>query len=205
MNKNTDKSIILTSTGFANKKAQDFLLESIEKRGLAKKAAIIATAAEDKEKHKYSKLAYEQFEDMGFSEISFFDFERDDIEKLSDIPVIYVCGGDTYRLLNASRKQNFDKFLAEFLDNDGLYVGVSAGALILTPSIKTGDYKPQDHPDKDLSGFNILPYLIRPHGDKLKIEKTDQGLKLLNLPNDYIALSFPGEAVENVKILPPRD
>lgn len=205
MSKNTNQNIILTSTGFANKKAEDFLLESIDERGLDKEVAIITTAAEGKEEHKYSKLAYEQFEEMGFSDITFFDFESDDIQKLSETPIIYVCGGDTYRLLNASRKQNFDKFFDEFLENNGLYVGVSAGCLILTPSIKTSNYKAKGYQGKDLTGFDLLPYLIRVHTDELKIETPDQSPDYLNLPNDYIGLSSPGEDIENIKILPPKN
>jgi len=48
---------------------------------------------------------------------------------------IYVCGGTTQHLLNRMIEAKFNIPLKKFLDNGGVYVGVSAGSVVLSQNL----------------------------------------------------------------------
>ncbi|OGY41587.1 MAG: hypothetical protein A2Y82_01185 [Candidatus Buchananbacteria bacterium RBG_13_36_9] len=57
------------------------------------------------------------------------------LEYLLEFDAIYMGGGNTYRLLNILRKNNFDKLIIDFYKKGGILYGGSAGAIILGKDI----------------------------------------------------------------------
>ena len=51
-------------------------------------------------------------------------------EELQQYDVVYLCGGDTNYLLERVNATGFNKPLMEYIQADGLVIGVSAGSLI---------------------------------------------------------------------------
>jgi len=159
-------TIILTSTGFSNPKIMGKFVEVV---GDIKKAnvAIITTAAEDKAKNKFSVLAKNQLLDAGFNKIDFVDLENDATD-FSKYSIIYVTGGNTFKLLKFAREKDFGTNINNLLSQDGIYIGVSAGSLIMCPTI---DLANEINPDPnevgltDLSAFHFVDYDIYPHYD----------------------------------------
>jgi dipeptidase E len=68
--------------------------------------------------------------------------------------------------MKAVNESNFKEEVLKVLDRDGLYIGASAGALILSPTIAiAGEVEPDENEVglKDLTGMNIINFEILPH------------------------------------------
>lgn len=162
---NQKGTLILTSTGLSAKAvcqaAEKYFSELPHKS-----VAIVTTAAEGKESNKYSKLAESQFKDVGFGFIEFIDLEDNPQADFSKYSVIYVCGGNTFKLLKHAREANFKNTIEKLLDRGGIYIGVSAGAIILAPTIKaaaTIDPDPNIVGVSDFTGLSIINFEVHPH------------------------------------------
>lgn len=157
--------LFLTSTGFSSENiAKRFRNFFTDPRRQA--VAIVTTAAEDKEQNKYSQLAKKQFEEMGFTKIDFVDLETEPTTDFSSYGVIYVCGGNTFKLLKFAREANFQLAIDHLLKRNGIYVGVSAGSIIVGPSIEIAGEVAADKNEiglEDLTGFGITNLIVLPH------------------------------------------
>ncbi len=157
--------IVLTSTGLSS----DVVRQATERYFSLlsdKSVAIITTAADGKENNKYSKLAEYQFKKLGFTVIDFVDLEISPEVKLGKYNVIYVCGGNTFKLLKYARESNFKQSTLELLERGGIYIGVSAGSIILAPTIKAATAIDPDINNvglTDFTGLNIIDFEVHPH------------------------------------------
>ncbi len=157
--------LFLTSTGLSSeniaKKFQVFISD-LKDQGVA----IVTTAAEGKETNKYSQLAQKQFLSMGFITVDFVDLETQSEKDLSSYGIIYVCGGNTFKLLKFAREANFKNSIVNLLKRNGIYIGVSAGSIIVGPSIEiAGEVAGDDNTIdlEDLTGFGITNLIVLPH------------------------------------------
>lgn len=187
--------ILLTSTGFSDPTIKNNFIKLVQ--GYNKPIAIITTASEEKEGGKYVQLAYNDFLKMGFSRIDFIDFENQKNIDLSIYDIFYVAGGNTFKLLKYSRLARFDKAITKLLQRGGIYIGVSAGSIIMGPDIKIAGLG--DDPDinninlDDLRGFSFVEYIIYPHYDKesekyIKDFENSCGVSVVRLSNSQAIL-----------------
>lgn len=159
------QKIVLTSTGLSNTKIQKAFIKLIDKTD-NKSVVIITTAAKEKEKNKYSKLAKRQFKEMGFNKVDFIDVECENPKKLKNYDIIYVCGGNTFYLLNYIKKSGAGKIIKKLIKQGVIYIGVSAGSIIPGPSIKNASEIGSDINKigiTEFNGLNIIPWIIVPH------------------------------------------
>jgi len=85
-------------------------------------------------------------------------------EILKNVDVVYVQGGNTFYLIDAIRKSNFEKVLREFLTAGGLYIGVSAGTLVACKSIQFAEgADPNELGITDYSGMGLVDLVIDVH------------------------------------------
>ncbi|HAT68567.1 MAG: hypothetical protein A2481_02490 [Candidatus Yonathbacteria bacterium RIFOXYC2_FULL_47_9] len=158
-------TLLLTSIGLSSPNVLSRFLEIVGDTK-NKQVAIITTAAEGKEVNKYSQLAHKQFVDLGFSGVDFVDLEADPTKDLSPYGVIYVCGGNTFKLLKFALTANFKNSVESLLKMGGVYIGVSAGSIIVGPSVKIAD-EVQPDPNEvgisDFSGLGIIKEIVLPH------------------------------------------
>ena len=164
-------NIILTSSGFSNPEIMKKVEEYFDEKLSDKKVAIITTASEDKEKNEFAILAYSQFREMGLENVIFFDIEKQNPRELSDFDIIYVNGGNTYYLLDWTRKSGFDSVVKEFLQKSGLYIGVSAGSIVAGPSIEILNYTKGDLNSigiTDYSAMALVRKSIVPHYTEIR-------------------------------------
>lgn len=158
-------TLLLTSTGLSSPNVLNKFLEIID-GAKNKQVAIVTTAAEGKETNKYSQLANKQFVDLGFSIVDFVDLETDLAKDLSMYDVVYVCGGNTFKLLKFARVANFKNSVESLLKKGGVYIGVSAGSIIIGPSVEIAN---EVRPDpntvglSDFTGFGIINTTVMPH------------------------------------------
>lgn len=158
-------TLLLTSTGLSSPNVLSKFLEIIGDVK-NKKVAIITTAANEKDANKYSQLARKQFMDLGFFTTDFIDLEIEPGKNLSLYDVIYVCGGNTFKLIKFARIANFKNSVESLLKIGGVYIGVSAGSIIVGPSVKIAD-EVQPDPNEvgisDFLGLGIIKEIVLPH------------------------------------------
>jgi len=196
--------IFLTSTGLSSSVVFDKFKEIVSLKKI-NKAVIVTTAAEGKDNNQYSQLALSQLKAAGLSKVDFYDLEKDGHKPLSEYNIIYVCGGNTFKLMKFAKTTGFDKEIKALLKRGGVYIGVSAGSIVLGPSIKIAD---EINPDKneveltDLTGFNIVDFSVFPHysndfeedikkfeiKNNLKVERIDNSHAILIQDNNKFIL-----------------
>ena len=86
---------------------------------------------------------------------------------ISNADYIFVAGGNTFYLLQELKRKNVDKMIVEYVNNGKLYIGSSAGSMILSKDIGYARY--MDSPDiaQDLHGtfssLSVIDFFIVPH------------------------------------------
>lgn len=110
------------------------------------------------------------FEQMGFS-VDVLGLEgmepKETAATLATANAVYVCGGNTFYLLEHMRKSGFSHLVPHFVDDGLLYIGSSAGAVVTAPDI--GYAAGLDDPSKasldDHAGLNLVDFAVLPHMD----------------------------------------
>jgi len=131
------------------------------------KVAFIPTASRTAEELKYVNISKNELIGLGVkkSNIFVFDLKRKiDLDEFSDIDVIYVCGGNTFYLMKMIRESGFDMVMNALSKKNMLYVGVSAGSIIVGPNIEIA--RPFDENDvqlTDFTGLKLVDIVVSPH------------------------------------------
>ncbi|MDD5146263.1 MAG: Type 1 glutamine amidotransferase-like domain-containing protein, partial [Candidatus Pacebacteria bacterium] len=87
-------------------------------------------------------------------------------EEFKGADTIFVAGGNTFYLLRETRKSGFDKIAKELIEQGVVYVGSSAGAYLVCPTIEASTWKHHnsDHFSiTDFTALNLVPFLITAH------------------------------------------
>ncbi|KYG34411.1 Type 1 glutamine amidotransferase-like domain-containing protein [Alkalihalobacillus trypoxylicola] len=120
-------------------------------------------------------------------------------EKLSKNDYIYVSGGNTFFLLQELVKTGSDKLLIEQIKKGKLYIGESAGSIVMSPNIEYVafmDDKTQAPNLTNFTGLNQIQQYLIPHfgneyfndATKKIIEYYNTKLDLLPITNDQALL-----------------
>lgn len=132
------KKLILTSAGFNNKKIEEKFLELVKIPNDKVKVIFIPTAAITEESKAFVPLCKNDLLNAGILEQNIVSYDFDKImscDEICNFNAIYVCGGSPQHLLNKINDTKFYFPLKSFLDNGGVYIGVSAGSTILTKNL----------------------------------------------------------------------
>lgn len=195
--------------------------------GKNRKAAYIKNAQDDlpaEERNWSTPDKKKMFESAGFEfeEIDLRDyFGKPDIllNKLSNIGSFWSSGGNVFVLRRAFYESGLDKILVDLLKKDKiLYGGWSAGAMIMTPTLRGADWSEEDKPHIIPKGYNqshpviwdglgLVPFHIVPHFGNSKFgegpNKMIEYYKANNLPHhvleDSQVIVFDGEKVDLLK------
>lgn len=86
--------------------------------------------------------------------------------KLEENDFIYVAGGNTFFLLQELKRTGADKVLIQEINKGKLYIGESAGAIVVAPDI--GYSAEMDNVEKaselkDYLGLNLIDFYVVPH------------------------------------------
>ena len=163
------KTLLLTSAGM---QVKEEILEILPKSPSQTKVAHVVTASKGEKDTSYVVEDTKTMEGLGF-QVESIDIEgssEDELRKLFErFDIIYVQGGNTFYLLKAVRESGFDKVVKEFIEQGKIYIGVSAGSILMGPTIETANWGGADRNEaqiKDLNGLNFVPFLISPHYTK---------------------------------------
>ncbi|MCG8641927.1 MAG: Type 1 glutamine amidotransferase-like domain-containing protein [Desulfobacterales bacterium] len=147
-------NLLLTSAGFENPKIGEEFLLLINKPVSGIKILFIPTAAITEEQMKFVNESRFELLKLGIVADNIYNFNLDyqiSYDEVKNVDAIYACGGNTLHLLNKIKEIQFDIILRRLIDDGKLYVGVSAGSIVLGPKVK------------DQSGLNIIDTIIMPH------------------------------------------
>ena len=180
------KMILASKEKFLLEKA--YWLLGIPKKDL--KIGMITTALKMSQDQEYFKYIREYMESMQSSGIDFKEFDIDGkTEKeirdfFADRNVAQVNGGNVFFLLKKVRESKFDVVLKELLEKGYIYIGCSAGAHLMTPTVETGTWKKgrERFGVENLTAFGYVPFLIKPHYSDNKREEVLKKIKTLKYP-----------------------
>lgn len=162
--------LLLTSNGITNIKIEQEFLQLLKKSAPQNKVVFITTAAYGETDHPYwLEIFRNKLREYGITQITDLDLkdktEEEIKQALSSSDIIFVNGGNTFYLLKWAFESGFTKIISN-LPSDTIYIGMSAGSIIACPTIETANWEPADKNNvslKDLTGMNLVNFLISPH------------------------------------------
>lgn len=158
---------ILTSIGLSTSGLMG-VLKDINKSNRWKSACIIVSAHIDGALNKYAKLAKKQLKSIGVEDVRYIDFYGQDLDLVKNFDLVYIAGGNTFRLLRSIKHhENGVGRLKGLLSNKDI-IGVSAGSIILTPTIRiANEIEPDDYLEVDsFESLGLVSFEIYPHFEK---------------------------------------
>ena len=166
------KKLLLTSAGFLNKEVADLFLEELNKKP-SQSRIFMVTSARTKEEEYYIQESKQELINLGFKDIFVFNLDKEiSFDEVKDYDAIYVCGGNTYYIMNKFRETGLDKIVIKLVNQGKIYIGVSAGSIMAGPNIEISgwgiDGDDNDVNLKDLIGFNFTNISIFPHFEEEK-------------------------------------
>lgn len=109
----------------------------------------------------YSETARQRFERMGY-ELYAIHQEDDPARAVGRADVIFIGGGNTFRLLKALYDELILELIGERVREGMPYIGASAGTNMACPTIKTTNDMPIVQPPS-FNALGLLPFQINPH------------------------------------------
>jgi dipeptidase E len=110
----------------------------------------------------YASRARTRFEAMGFELDSVHDAAGGPVRAVERAEAIFIGGGNTFRLLNTLWRENLIEPIRRRVQEDGLYIGSSAGSNVACVSIKTTNDMPIVQPPT-FEALALVPFNINPH------------------------------------------
>jgi dipeptidase E len=139
-----------------------------------------------------------------------YDFEEIDIEGktkeeiksfFKDKNIVHMEGGNSFYLIKAIRETGFAEVLKELLEEGKIYIGTSAGAYVMCPTIEVSNW---DETGKlrfgvtDFTALNYVPFVLKVHYTDEQEAKVREKMLSLKYPI-RILRNGQGILVENEK------
>ncbi len=191
---------IFLSSSFADVASlfPDFAKEDLK----GKKITFIPTASLTEKVVFYVNAGRKALEQLGLivDELEITNASKNEIlKKIENCDYIYVTGGNTFFLLQELKKTGTDNAIIEHIKAGKIYIGESAGSMILSPDIEYA--KELDDCDKapelkNYSALSIVTFYPLPHHTNFPfkravekiIAKYDTKLKLLPISNSQVIM-----------------
>ncbi len=160
--------LLLTSAGLTTEKITNAFLDLV---GTSKNVpvAIVSTKYQGSAVNIFSEQIRTQFTGLGFAQVDILDLETAQEQELEQYGVLFVCGGNTFEILSFARHANLKLAIEKLFARNGVYVGVSAGSIIVGPHIHIANEVEADPNNihlQDLTGLHVVDQIICPHYQK---------------------------------------
>ena len=122
--------------------------------------------------------------------------------RLLSCDAIHLSGGNTFSFLSRLQRRSVLPLLARYVSEGGVLIGVSAGAILMTPSVNSallcGDVR--DEQLMDDAGLGLVAFHFWPHFDSESVTR-DQSRLASTIPDLYACpdgsgIVIDGEVVE---------
>ena len=157
--------LLLTSAGLRSKNLKKFFVGQFDR--LDDKTACIVTSGRTEEEQFYIDYSIKEIGDFGIKVTEINIAKNDNFSDLPEFDIYYVCGGNTFYILDRIRKTGMDKILIEAVRKNKFYIGVSAGSIITGPDIEISGVKHggdrNDIKLEDLTGLKLVSFIVTPH------------------------------------------
>jgi dipeptidase E len=185
--------LLLTSNGLSTPPLEQAFADMVrDRKGL--RVALIQTAGDpiewiqdrDDSKKYTAKLikqnrmedsdSYKGYIEKGYEVVN-ADLKQDPErlkEKLRNVDIIDVGGGDVNYLLDWAKIAKLGDYLKDFLEKGVIYIGASAGSMLIQPDIGLTWMEPGDSADH--IGLGITNFIVVPHQKEIDSEKNSQKL-----------------------------
>lgn len=130
--------VLLTSAGLETEEMKERFVDMAGKDMSFVKALFIPTAAIDADAIEVLPKCMNDLLKCGIlnKNIDVFDLHAGmESEKLQQYDVVYLCGGNAHYLLERINATGFHKSLMDYINANGLVIGVSAGSLIFANNL----------------------------------------------------------------------
>lgn len=169
--------LLLTSAGITNDVLAKALTRLTGKKPEEVKVGFIPTAANVEEGNKDWFIGQiTNLTKYGYNWIDIIDPSAAGVDwkkRFNETDVIFISGGNTFHLLDQVRKTGLSDWLMEH-KQDKVFVGSSAGSILLTPKIAVAHVEPGD-PNlaeiTDLQGLGWVSFEISPHVPEMVSEE----------------------------------
>lgn len=162
--------IILTSCGIIDDNLKDGFYDLLGDKTVADLKLLYITTAIDGEPGSDTSWADKEFQtilNLGIKNENITEFKLDHDINFQDFDAIYMMGGNTFYLLKKLRENNWEDKIKNAIEKGTIYIGSSAGSIILGTSIKTASKYDENKVNlTNLDGLNIIDGLIIPHANK---------------------------------------
>ena len=135
------RKILLTSTGFENRSIENKFLELLNKKVDEAKVLFIIAAAIEPDAIRMLSGCLDDLTNCGIKDenIGIYDLHKAmSDEELNKFDAIYVCGGSTKHLVSRMQEIDFKESVNKYIDNGGIYIGVSAGSVCASGKYQNG-------------------------------------------------------------------
>ncbi len=182
------KKILLTSTGFDNKKFEELFVANVGKPINKVKALLVPTAANDDESRSVIPFCRQDLTNAGVLEENVIDYDLDrpmGLEELIQYDAIYFCGGSEVYLMESINRVGFAPVLLQAVEQGLFYIGVSAGSMIASTSVENSlgiiDNPLEPHCEENITSCGALPPAGAPVNisDDQAVWITDDGAEII--------------------------
>jgi dipeptidase E len=160
--------LLLTSSGLTTKKLQEALKGLVTKPVADNRTLIIAVDTKSNFFREALERERRNLIEAGFLQenISIHDLSVGDAPSLDAVDVLEIFGGDNYHYMKRLRETGLMQEIREYIEDERVYVGVSAGAMIMGPDIDENLTSDSNEVGlEDASGFGLVDFYILPHWD----------------------------------------
>jgi dipeptidase E len=147
----------------------------------------------------YFEKARPDFSELGVTEFFYFDvdeeFESSQLGEFRSCDGIFLSGGNTYQFLKSLKERDIVKYIKEMVYEGKPLIGVSAGSMIMSKSIKIAAFQDENEVElNDLSGLGLVDFEFMPHWNR-EDHQLDSLLKYSLLQDENIYTCHDGEGI----------
>jgi peptidase E len=145
---------LLTSAGFENPAIGAEFLRLVDKPAREIRVLFIPAAAVTEEQLGQVDASREELIRFGLRPKNIVTLELNaavTYDQVKDFDAVYVCGGNPLHLLDQMIETRFDAVLKQLIAAGAIYVGVSAGSIVIGPKVA------------DETGLRIIKTIVMPH------------------------------------------
>ena len=182
------KKIVLTSCGIIDDELKKSFYELLDKDISTIKLLYITIAVDGEIENDriWIDEEYTTILDLGIKEENIIPYKYEEDIDFCDYDAIYMMGGNTFYLLKELREKHLDDKLKQAIDKGVIYIGSSAGSIILGETIETALSYDENWVKLDnFEGLKIVDGIIIPHANRkqefIKEQKEKYGSKIIEL------------------------
>jgi peptidase E len=160
--------LLLTSAGLTTDKLQETLQEILTKPAKKNKVLILELNWGDENYSKYLEEAKQQLIATGFlpENLVMFDLSQDNPPDISQVDVLIIFSGNHFHYMKRIRETGIELDIKDFIERDGVYIGVSGGSVMMSPDMDDGLSMTKNEIGlEDLTGFGYINFYIVSHWD----------------------------------------